>query len=142
MIPWTVAHQASLSMGFPRQEYWGGWSFPSPVFGGRAVLTGGDRTVSATISAWMLSFPHDDIFSIRIIPGACNRTCPWMLPQPVTESLVMKSRDTFCSHTAQMILCTRELERPTETVQDRAAQDVLPCRPMGSPERVLGEGGP
>ena len=20
--PWTVAHQASLSLGFPRQEYW------------------------------------------------------------------------------------------------------------------------
>ena len=28
--PWTVAHQAPLSMGFPRQEYWGGMSFPSP----------------------------------------------------------------------------------------------------------------
>ena len=28
--PWTVALQAPLSMGFPRQEYWGGLSFPSP----------------------------------------------------------------------------------------------------------------
>jgi len=27
---WTVALQALLSMGFPRQEYWGGLSFPSP----------------------------------------------------------------------------------------------------------------
>ena len=27
---WTVAHQASLSMGFPRQEYWSGLPFPSP----------------------------------------------------------------------------------------------------------------
>ena len=26
---WTVAHQASLSMGFPRQEYWSGLPFPS-----------------------------------------------------------------------------------------------------------------
>ena len=25
----TVAHQASLSMGFPRQEYWNGLPFPS-----------------------------------------------------------------------------------------------------------------
>ena len=24
MTPWTVAHQASLSMGFSRQEYWSG----------------------------------------------------------------------------------------------------------------------
>ena len=27
--PWTVAHQASLSMGFFRQEYWSGLPFPS-----------------------------------------------------------------------------------------------------------------
>ena len=28
--PWTVAHQASLSIGSPRQEYWSRLSFPSP----------------------------------------------------------------------------------------------------------------
>ena len=28
--PWTVAHQAPLSMGFTRQEYWGGLPFPTP----------------------------------------------------------------------------------------------------------------
>ena len=28
--PWTVAHQAPLSMWFSRQEYWGGLPFPSP----------------------------------------------------------------------------------------------------------------
>ena len=28
--PMTVAHQASLSMGFPRQEYWSGLPFSSP----------------------------------------------------------------------------------------------------------------
>ena len=27
--PWTVAHQAPPSMGFPRQEYWSGFPFPS-----------------------------------------------------------------------------------------------------------------
>ena len=29
-IPWTVARQAPLSMGFSRQEYWNGLQFPSP----------------------------------------------------------------------------------------------------------------
>ena len=29
--PQTVAHEAALSMGFPRQEYWSGLPFPSPV---------------------------------------------------------------------------------------------------------------
>ena len=28
--PWTVAHQAPLSMDFSRQEYWSGLPFPSP----------------------------------------------------------------------------------------------------------------
>ena len=28
--PWTVACQAPLSVGFPRQEYWSGLLFPSP----------------------------------------------------------------------------------------------------------------
>ena len=27
--PWTATHQAPLSMGFPRQEYWSEWPFPS-----------------------------------------------------------------------------------------------------------------
>ena len=30
--PWTVAHQAPLSMEFPRQEYWIGLPFPTPGY--------------------------------------------------------------------------------------------------------------
>ena len=30
MTSWTVARQALLSVGFPRQEYWSGLSFPPP----------------------------------------------------------------------------------------------------------------
>ena len=29
VTPWTVSHQASLSMEFSRQEYWSGLPFPS-----------------------------------------------------------------------------------------------------------------
>ena len=29
-IPWTVAYQAPLSMGFSRQKYWSGLLFPPP----------------------------------------------------------------------------------------------------------------
>ena len=31
VIPWTVARQAPLSMGFFKQEYWSGLPFPPPV---------------------------------------------------------------------------------------------------------------
>ena len=30
MTLWTVDHQAPLSMGFSRQEYWSEFPFPSP----------------------------------------------------------------------------------------------------------------
>jgi len=30
MTQWTVANRAPLSMGFSRQEYWSGLSFPAP----------------------------------------------------------------------------------------------------------------
>ena len=30
VTPWTAAHQAPLSMGFSRQEYWSGVPLPSP----------------------------------------------------------------------------------------------------------------
>ena len=30
-IPWTMAHQAPLSMGFSTQEYWSSLPFPFPI---------------------------------------------------------------------------------------------------------------
>ena len=30
VTPWTVTHQALLSMGFSRQDYWSELTFPSP----------------------------------------------------------------------------------------------------------------
>ena len=30
VTPWTITQQASLSMGFPKQEYWSGLPFPTP----------------------------------------------------------------------------------------------------------------
>ena len=30
VTPWTVAHQAPLSVGFFKQEYWNGLPFPPP----------------------------------------------------------------------------------------------------------------
>ena len=40
VIPWTVVYQASLSMGFSRQEYWSGLPFPPP---GGIFLTQGSN---------------------------------------------------------------------------------------------------
>ena len=64
-IPWTVAQQAPLSMGFSRQEYWSGLPCPppedlpdpgieptasSPTFAGRFFTTepSGKRSLEAS----------------------------------------------------------------------------------------------
>ena len=42
MTPWTVAYQASLSMGFSRQEYWSGVPLPSLVVDIRVCIIVGE----------------------------------------------------------------------------------------------------
>ena len=43
--PWTVAHQAPLSMGFSKQEYWSGLPFPSPITNLDSILKSRDITL-------------------------------------------------------------------------------------------------
>ena len=43
----TIAHQAPLSMGFARQEYWSGLSFPPP---GNLPYPGIELTFSAALA--------------------------------------------------------------------------------------------
>ena len=59
--PWTIARQAPLSMGFPRQEYWSGLLFappgdlPDPGTESASALTGGFFTTEP------LGRPHSKI---------------------------------------------------------------------------------
>ena len=43
--PWTVAYQASQSMGFSRQEYWSGVPSPSPIINLDSILKNRDITL-------------------------------------------------------------------------------------------------
>ena len=59
--PWTISHQAPLSMGFPRQEYWNGLPFPTrgnlpgpgiePIYLASPALAGIFLTISANWEA-------------------------------------------------------------------------------------------
>ena len=59
-IPWTVARQAPLSMGFPRQEHWSGLPFPPledfPVTGIKSA-----SSVSPALQAGSLPTSHEYI---------------------------------------------------------------------------------
>ena len=73
--PWTVAYQASLSMGFSSQEYWSKLPFPlprdlpdleiKPLSLMSPTLAGGFFTTSATWEAylWLTNTNHIDTFN-------------------------------------------------------------------------------
>ena len=51
---WTVAPQAPLSMGFPRQEYWSGLPFPPPRASFKTLACSGSDKVLLNMT--MISF--------------------------------------------------------------------------------------
>ena len=69
---WTVAHQAPLSMGFSRQEYWSGLPFPPP----------GDPSDPGIKSASLVSTPLADRFFTTVPPG-----------KPMNELLSLRVRE-------------------------------------------------
>ena len=87
---WTVAHQASLSMGFSRQEYWSGLPFPSPgnlpnpVSLMSPALAGGFFTIITTweapIGMSSVQFSSVQFSSVaQLCPALCdpmNRSTP------------------------------------------------------------------
>ena len=63
VTPWTVAHQAPLSMGFPRQDYWSGLPFPSPG----DLPNPGIEPVSPALQADSLPLNHQE--SLVLVVG-------------------------------------------------------------------------
>ena len=51
-IPWTIAYQVSLSMGFSRQEYWHGLPFPSPGDLPNQGIESRSSTLQANFTLW------------------------------------------------------------------------------------------
>ena len=47
--PWTAAHQAPLSMGFSRQEYWSGVPLPSLMIYLDSILKSRDITLPVKV---------------------------------------------------------------------------------------------
>ena len=98
MTPWTAAHQASLSMQFPRQEYWSGLLFPSP----RNLPNPGIEPRSpAMLADSLLSEPPEKLRGFFKKQNSC--LCRWSIiltPQNTTAPLKV--------HTAVWIFAHKE----------------------------------
>ena len=76
--PWTVALQAPLSMGFSRQESWGGLPFLSP----KDFLTQGSNLSPAFTGRFFTTEPPGNPFKSKKIKE--DNTCKMPLTVPGT----------------------------------------------------------
>ena len=84
VTPWTVAHQASLSMGFSRQEYWSGLSCPSPG----DLPDPGIKPRSPALQADSLpSLPQIQFNSVQSLSHVRLFTTPWIAARQASLSI-------------------------------------------------------
>ena len=67
---WTVACQAPLSMGFPRQEHWSGLPFPSPLTHHAAAAAKSLQTLCDPIDGSPPGSPVPGILQARTLEWA------------------------------------------------------------------------
>jgi len=70
--PWTVAHQAPLSMGYSRQEDWSGLPFPPP----RDLPNPGTKPKSPALRADSLMLSHWES-PLKTSPIAQGNSVKW-----------------------------------------------------------------
>ena len=78
VTPWSVPHQAPLSMGFPRQEYWSWLLFPPP----------GDLPNPVIEPASHVSFALAGRFITTVPPGKLQRV--------ITAEKLVSTVDLVC----------------------------------------------
>ena len=88
MIPWLVAYQAPLSMGFSRQEYWSGVPLPCPSKDGISVKSGRGWFPPNATREMALSVKSDSVICVLlfVIPWTppTRLFCPWNSPNKNT----------------------------------------------------------
>ena len=64
---WTVAHQAPLSIEFPRQEYWSGLPFPSPMHESESEVAQSCPTLSNPMDCSLPGSSIHGIFQAKVL---------------------------------------------------------------------------
>ena len=115
--PWTVACQVTPSMGFSRQEYWSGLSFPSP-----GDLPGpGVEPMSPALQVDSLPLSHH---------GIC------LTYSSIQFSSVAQSCLTLCdpmNHSTPGLPVHHQLPEFTQIHVHRVGDAIQPSHPLSSP---------
>ena len=69
--PWTAAHQAPLSLGFSRQEFWSGLPFPS-LHPSDSFSEGKQATLDNPMTLWSRTFFYCWFYLFPEAPGNCS----------------------------------------------------------------------
>ena len=74
--PWTIACQAPLSMGFPRQEYWSGLSCPS--LSTEELLDPGIESLTPALAGIFLTteLPGKPLLKYAAVAAKSLQSCP------------------------------------------------------------------
>ena len=141
--PWTVALQAPLLMGFPRQEYWSGLPFPPPV----------DLPDSGTEPGFSVSYTSTGGFFTTVPPGkthlpfAANFYITWLLPPPPGSSSLRVTWDAVfwawspknfhrMKHNSQLLSSDHFLSQQWDT-PDQTHQETQVVRAKRVPKMPL-----
>ena len=89
VTPWTVTHQAPLSMGFSRQEYWNGLPCPLP----RDLPDPGIKPWSPASQADSLQLSHQGSPHIQSVKVKVAQSCPTLCgPMDYTVRGILQAR--------------------------------------------------
>ena len=103
--PWIVVHQAPLSMGLFRQDYWSGLPFPSPGKLPNPGIEPRDRTQVFCIAGRFLSSePPRKPFRAPLIPNLSFPPCPVIVNYSIPSA-------KFLYHRQLLPLTTRVCKR-------------------------------
>ena len=87
--PWTVSHQTALSVGFPRQDYWSGLSFPPPG----DLPDPGIETVSLTLAQRILTEPPGKLGYVSV----CVQNTNWYHEVLSAHMQLLGNNSVHCS---------------------------------------------
>ena len=120
--PWTAVHQASLSMGFCRQEYWSGLPFPPSGDLPNPGIESAAPALQANSSP--LSHRESRIFLPTRIQKASTHYCWRERPQALWSGDTFQRTQSFCKATREFLTKVREV-----TTHHPANQFMVPYSP-------------